>query len=144
MSTNHTDAQRLLKARIDRMEIALRQLQADLEEVAMVAGLRAGRASFDEVPPVDLSVLSSRELEIVRHLLQGRRVAQIAKSLYLSPNTVRSHLKSVFRKLGVHSQGELIELCGSRGPSAGLAPPAPAPAASDASSSTSMPKLAAI
>lgn len=97
------------------MEIALRQLQSDLEELALLAGLRSGTVSNDDAPPVDLSVLSPRELEIVRLLLQGRRVSHIAKQLFLSPNTVRSHLKSVFRKLDVHSQGELIELCGCRG-----------------------------
>jgi DNA-binding CsgD family transcriptional regulator len=96
------------------MEIALRQLHNDLAEVAMVAGVRNSNVPVSEVAqPVDFSILSSRELEIVRYLLQGRRVAQIAKGLFLSPNTVRSHLKSVFRKLGVHSQGELIELCGA-------------------------------
>lgn len=115
MSVDTQDRQRLLRARLDRMEIALRQLQSDLEEVAMVAGIRTGVASLDNTAPVDLSVLSSRELEIVRNLLQGRRVTQIARSLFLSPNTVRSHLKSVFRKLGVHSQGELVELCARRG-----------------------------
>ncbi len=115
MPANTHDQRRLLKARIDRMEIALRQLQSDLEEIALLAGLRSGTVSNDDAPPVDLSVLSSRELEIVRLLLQGRRVSHIAKQLFLSPNTVRSHLKSVFRKLDVHSQGELIELCGCRG-----------------------------
>jgi LuxR family maltose regulon positive regulatory protein len=119
MSVESHDRQRLLRARLDRMEIALRQLQSDLEEVAMVSGVRTGAGSIEAAAPVDLSILSSRELEIVRNLLQGRRVTQIARSLFLSPNTVRSHLKSVFRKLGVHSQGELVELCASRGTARG-------------------------
>ena len=33
----------------------------------------------------------------------------IASQLNLSQHTVRNHLKAVFRKLGVHSQSELVE-----------------------------------
>jgi DNA-binding CsgD family transcriptional regulator len=54
--------------------------------------------------------LSSRELDIVGRLLAGDRVPAIAKSLFLSQSTVRNHLSAVFRKFGVSSQQELIDL----------------------------------
>jgi DNA-binding CsgD family transcriptional regulator len=54
--------------------------------------------------------LSSRELEIVGRLLAGDRVPAIATSLFLSQSTVRNHLSAVFRKFGVSSQQELIDL----------------------------------
>jgi DNA-binding CsgD family transcriptional regulator len=57
-----------------------------------------------------LSSLSSRELEIVGRLLAGDRVPAIARGLFLSPSTVRNHLSSAFRKVGVSSQQELIDL----------------------------------
>ena len=53
--------------------------------------------------------LSKREIEVVRHLASGGRVPSIARTLGLSPHTVRNHLKAAFRKLNVHSQDELIE-----------------------------------
>ena len=53
--------------------------------------------------------LSSRQQEILRRLLEGERVPTIARTLYLSPTTVRNHLCAMFRKFGVHSQEELIE-----------------------------------
>jgi len=56
-----------------------------------------------------LTRLSCRELDIVRRLAAGDRVPAIAASLYLSQSTVRNHLSKVFRKLGVHSQQELID-----------------------------------
>lgn len=54
--------------------------------------------------------LSSRELDVVGRLLTGDRVPAIAKALFLSQSTVRNHLSAVFRKFGVSSQQELINL----------------------------------
>lgn len=53
--------------------------------------------------------LSSREREVARALLSGYRVTTIARHLFLSPSTVRNHLSSMFHKVGVVSQAELIE-----------------------------------
>ena len=46
----------------------------------------------------------------MRLLLAGERVPRIARQLYLAPSTVRNQLSSVYRKLGVSSQQELILL----------------------------------
>ncbi|HEX3906648.1 MAG TPA: LuxR C-terminal-related transcriptional regulator [Mycobacteriales bacterium] len=54
--------------------------------------------------------LSARELEVVRLLRAGDRVPAIARRLYLSQSTVRNYLSSVFRKLEVRSQQELLDL----------------------------------
>lgn len=54
--------------------------------------------------------LTKREQEIVLELLDGGRVNTIADQFALSPRTVRNHIKSVFSKVNVHSQSELIEL----------------------------------
>ena len=53
--------------------------------------------------------LSNREREVARALLSGYRVTTIARHLFLSPSTVRNHLSSMFHKVGVESQAELIE-----------------------------------
>jgi DNA-binding CsgD family transcriptional regulator len=57
-----------------------------------------------------LSQLSGRELDIVMRLMNGDRAPAIARSLFLSPSTVRNHLTRIFRKLDVQSQQELIHL----------------------------------
>jgi len=59
------------------------------------------------IPGVDLS---PREREIVGLLRQGLRGSEIAGALDLSPNTIRNHFKSIFRKAGVHSQVGLLAL----------------------------------
>lgn len=51
--------------------------------------------------------LSRREVEVVRRIAAGRAVREIASDLHLSAHTVRNHLKSTYRKLGVHSQVEV-------------------------------------
>lgn len=53
------------------------------------------------------SPLSRREIQVVQEIVAGRDVVTIAGVLHLSPHTVRNHLKSAYRKLGVHSQTEV-------------------------------------
>jgi len=53
------------------------------------------------------SPLSRREIQVVQEIVGGHDVAAIAALLHLSPHTVRNHLKSAYRKLGVHSQTEV-------------------------------------
>ena len=56
-----------------------------------------------------VDTLTRREKDVLQLLLDGRRVSSIARTLYLSPQTVRNHLKAIFRKLGAHSQAELLD-----------------------------------
>ncbi len=56
-----------------------------------------------------LAELSPREKEVLTHLVAGQRVPAISKDLFISPHTVRNHLKNMFDKLGVGSQSALIE-----------------------------------
>jgi PAS domain S-box-containing protein len=87
------------------------------------AGLDRTPASRPELPELmrrldssipGLARLSRRELEVVRMLLLGDRVPVIARHLFVSQSTVRNHLSSVFRKLRVRSQQELIVLLRER------------------------------
>lgn len=55
------------------------------------------------------SELSSREWEVLDLLADGRNPDEIADELVLSVETVRSHVKSLHRKLDVHSRAELID-----------------------------------
>ena len=54
--------------------------------------------------------LSERELTVLRLLASDLSEREIAAELYLSFNTVHSHVKSIYRKLGVSSRAEAVEI----------------------------------
>lgn len=56
---------------------------------------------------MDPGRLTPRETEIAGLIVGGLQTKEIAERLYLSPNTVKVHLKSIFRKLGVRNRVEL-------------------------------------
>jgi LuxR family maltose regulon positive regulatory protein len=53
--------------------------------------------------------LTERELEVLRLLDGDLPVSELGKLLYVSPNTIRTHVKSIYRKLGVSSRKEAVE-----------------------------------
>ena len=54
--------------------------------------------------------LSPREIEVLFLLAKGRNRAYIREELVIGDETVKSHVKSIYRKVDVHSQQDLIDL----------------------------------
>ncbi|MDR2380749.1 MAG: helix-turn-helix transcriptional regulator [Bifidobacteriaceae bacterium] len=54
--------------------------------------------------------LSARETDVFKLLAKGRNRVYISKELFISDNTTRTHMKSIYRKLDIHSHQELIDL----------------------------------
>jgi len=52
--------------------------------------------------------LTPRQTEVLRLLERGHSTAQISGELHLSPETVRNHIRHLFRALGVHSRIEAV------------------------------------
>ncbi|MEU4196984.1 helix-turn-helix transcriptional regulator [Kribbella sp. NPDC026611] len=67
-------------------------------------------ANPSEVAPILFAAyeLSERELEITQFVERGLGTGEIAAKLFLSPHTVRDHIKAVFDKTRVSSRGELV------------------------------------
>jgi DNA-binding CsgD family transcriptional regulator len=69
-----------------------------------------------EVTPFAQALLSPRERQIASAVSLGLHDQQIADNLVLSVHTVKQHLKSIYRKLGVTSRVELTRLVLMRRP----------------------------
>lgn len=64
-------------------------------------------------PPDSIDSLTSREQEVLRLLAKGRLQKNIAATLGISVNTLRTHLRSIYEKLHVHSRSEaMLKLLG--------------------------------
>lgn len=72
----------------------------------LVASALARRSLLSDDPPVQ--PLTSRELEVLSHLSTTRSLSEIAAILYISRNTMKSHLKSIYRKLGVANRRDAV------------------------------------
>jgi DNA-binding CsgD family transcriptional regulator len=93
--------------RIAALEQTLWRIAQELQSAGVVQGL-------ERMPDVlalpALRDLTARQWEILTRLLRGERVPGIARAMYLSPSTIRNHLSAIFRKVGVHSQEQLLEV----------------------------------
>jgi two-component system response regulator FixJ len=91
-----------LAPRDDLLDAVKRALDRDARERAGHARLEALRAR--------LAVLTSREREVLQHVVQGRLNKQIAHDLGIHERTVKLHRTAITTKLGVHSAAELTKL----------------------------------
>jgi DNA-binding NarL/FixJ family response regulator len=75
-----------------------------------------------------LAMLTDREREVLAHLAAGAERAAIARELFISAHTVRTHVQRILTKLGVHSQLEAVSVAlraGLRRPRSPEPPPTP-------------------
>jgi LuxR family maltose regulon positive regulatory protein len=80
-------------------------LEPDL--VRHVAG-RARLAGAGQGAPLIVERLSEREREVLGHVSGMLSTAEIAAEMYISVNTVKTHLKSIYRKLAASHRGEAV------------------------------------
>lgn len=94
----------------------------------VASGMSAGVLDFNTVGKVrdrfskqmtmvrEFFGLSAREAEVAELIARGYTVAHIAEQLFVSENTVRTHSKHIYTKLGIHKRQELIALVESFDP----------------------------
>lgn len=70
-----------------------------------------GRCSHENkvCSPTFNSRISDAEMRVMKMLYDGHSNDEIAESLYISPHTVKNHIKSVYLKLGIHEKSEFIQ-----------------------------------
>lgn len=77
-----------------------------------VQGDAALQRACDEL--ADTYGLSSRERDVFALIARGRNLPYMSEALFISKNTVRTHLKNIYQKLGVHDRQELLDLVEKR------------------------------
>jgi LuxR family maltose regulon positive regulatory protein len=98
------------------MTALLREVSARTTVAGCVAALLSARESkqVPEMPPAVASrgglaePLTERELDVLRLLAVGQSNPEIARTLYVEVNTVKTHVKTLYGKLGVHSRVEAV------------------------------------
>lgn len=51
-----------------------------------------------------INILTTREKEILSLIVDGKSNTEIARALIISTHTVKAHIESIYRKLGVHNK----------------------------------------
>ena len=67
------------------------------------------RKIADFYAPKKSTTLTQRQLEIVEGIVNGKSYKMIAKDLFISLDTVRSHIKNIYNTLEINSKAELIK-----------------------------------
>jgi DNA-binding CsgD family transcriptional regulator len=106
----HEDGEPQIRSRLrTRHGVWLLMHGAVLGGTGQVALIIEPAKSSDVAPLIaEAYELSVRELDVTRAIARGLRTDEIAAELYLSPHTVRDHVKAIFEKVGVSSRGELV------------------------------------
>jgi LuxR family maltose regulon positive regulatory protein len=90
--------------------------------IANILSLLAGnRPAPPGGPPPPVEPLSDSEIRVLRYLPTHLSAPQIASELYVSHNTIRTHMRHLYAKLGTHRRFETVE----RARALGLLAPSP-------------------
>ena len=87
------------------------------ELVDIIHRTMAGESVYPDISPVVKigevysNEFTPRELEVIKELAESKSYQEIADELFVSLDTVRQHIKSIYSKTGFHSKGQLINAC---------------------------------
>ena len=91
-----------------RRDPELARAYSDLLEPGPAAFSHEGQQPEGTAAPRVVEKLSEREREVLTHLSELLSTAEIATEMYLSVNTVKTHLRSIYRKLSVAHRSEAV------------------------------------
>jgi ATP/maltotriose-dependent transcriptional regulator MalT len=97
-----------LRRRIVEKEVEVRYVERPAEVIA-TATVPAATIPETTIPESAASdLLSARESEVLRHIARGLTNREVAEQLFVSENTIKTHLNNIYAKLGVRRRTEAI------------------------------------
>ena len=78
--------------------------ETEASELARLIHKMLEQPNFRHFPVVNLPKLTTRELEVLKHLVTGLQNKEIAKVLGVSPETIKDHLERLYQKLEVQDR----------------------------------------
>lgn len=87
----------------------------DVSEGRAVLDPNVTEGIFGRISGKDAQALSDRELTVLQELSHGRSTREVAGHIHVSEETVKTYLKQIFRKLGVHDRTEAVAEAFRRG-----------------------------
>jgi DNA-binding CsgD family transcriptional regulator len=83
--------------------------------LAGLVGAEAAETTGQATAPGSVIGLSSRELEVLRLVADGRSNREIGEQLFISEKTAGRHVSNIFTKLDVHSRAEAARIAAEQG-----------------------------
>jgi len=87
---------------------AIREVHAGKRKIAVSIAAQMAQHYSDEP-------LSDREVEVLRHLVDGNRNRDIAEKLFIAEETVKAHMKHIMYKLGANDRTQALAIALRRG-----------------------------
>ncbi|WP_275041715.1 response regulator [Williamsia herbipolensis] len=83
-------------------------LDRTVQQRLLAGAVRSAGPSVATASPPELDALTAREREVLVHMADGSSNREIAKALFVSESTVKTHINNVFAKLALRDRGQAI------------------------------------
>lgn len=90
-------------------DVEVEELCAALAHVVVDAGMQRAAIGHTETPVID-PPLTERERQVLDGMSRGKTNNEIGRELFLSEDTVKTHARRLFRKLGVSDRAQAVAL----------------------------------
>jgi DNA-binding NarL/FixJ family response regulator len=87
---------------------ALSLMGPDFTDTDLLRAVESACRQTRDARAEELGVLTGREVEVLTQICRGLSNTEIARSLFLSPNSVKSYIRTAYRKMGVVSRSQAV------------------------------------
>ena len=95
---------RLRRRKVEK-EIVVQYVDREVERIVVQP---AGAPAIGEIGIIGNDLLSPRENEVLLHLARGLTNREIAEQLFVSENTIKTHVNNIYSKLGVSRRTQAV------------------------------------